>query len=305
MLRFLKNAIASKPKSASDLYAWKYLEFDELDQIPNGIDDIYNQKYVGIIVRNVFSAQEVEQMRKGIESMDTQKMVSTGVGYSYPKIFAQLVKPHDKTEVKREDLKNYFNYCSNLPQEIQEIFGLDFQERIESVFRKINSNRAVEVVDGIDGEGKYAFTSIRINLPNQGFIPVHCGNYFQQEFPMFYDHLKTQVQIKDQLSYFVTVNPAEIGGELSLFDLKWEAGQKKENTADDRGVTPPSGKFIDLGENSKVRRQKVKPAAGDLLLFSGGPVWHKVELVKGNESRITVGGFLALTESADKLKYWT
>ncbi|MFT5860233.1 MAG: hypothetical protein ACI865_002341, partial [Flavobacteriaceae bacterium] len=42
-----------------------------------------------------------------------------------------------------------------------------------------------------------------------------------------------------------------------------------------------------------------------LLIFSGGPIWHKVELVEGTQNRITVGGFLALTEDEKTLKYWT
>lgn len=305
MLNFLKSLSKKAPTIKDDLYQWKYIDVSALDQFPDAITDIYEEKYVGIIIRNVFSAEEVALMKKGVEEMDTSRMISTGVGYSFPRIFAQLVRPHDGSEVKREDIKHYFKECESLPEVLYQILGVDLKDRVEAIFRKINGSRRVEVAKGYDKEGSYAFGSVRINLGGKGFIPVHCGNYFQQEFPSFYEHLKTEVQIKNQLSYFVTVNPAEKGGELSLFDLKWEEGQKKEDTADDRGVSLPNKEFIDLGPESPIKKQKVKPGAGDLLIFSGGPVWHKVELVEGNNSRITIGGFLALNKEKDTLKYWT
>ena len=232
-------------------------------------------------------------------------MVATGVGYSYPRIFAQLVKPHDGSEITKEEVKKYFKESEELPAVLEEILKVNFKERIENIFKKISGGRSVETPNGFDGEGKYAMGSIRMNMGGKGFIPVHCGNYFQQEFSAFYEHLKTEVKVEDQLSYFVTVNPAERGGELSLFDQKWEIGQKKEDAGDDRGISLPNGEFIDMGPTSSIKRQKVKPEAGDLLIFSGGPVWHKVELVEGTETRITIGGFLAYTEDKKTLKYWT
>ncbi len=192
-----------------------------------------------------------------------------------------------------------------MSETFKKLTGFDFNKRLQSILEKLVGGRSVDVPKGFDGEGRYASGSIRVNYPGQGFIMVHCGNYFQQEFPVFYDHLQTEVNVKDQLSYFLTVNPAEIGGELTLFDLLWEGGQTKESARHDNEVFLADGTSLDTSPNSPLKRSKVKPNAGDLLIFSGGPIWHKVELVEGTQNRITIGGFLAFTEDEKTLKYWT
>jgi hypothetical protein len=244
-------------------------------------------------------------MKNAIEAMDTNEMIPTGVGHSYPRLFAQMVKPDDDFSSERENIKSYFSECEKLPETLKNHIQFDITDRIESVFNKISGGRNIEIPKGFDGEGNYPGTSIRINYPGKGFIMVHCGNYFQQEFPQFYDHLVTEVNVKDQLSYFLTVNPAEVGGELTLFDLLWEEGQTKTSARHDNEVFLSNGDRLDSSPDSPLKRMKVKPNAGDLLIFSGGPIWHKVELVEGTENRITIGGFMSFTENKETIKYWT
>lgn len=304
MLNFLKSK-RHKSNIDQNLYDWKYIDVSELNQYPDAIKDIYNQNYTGLIIQNVFSKEELVSMKKGIESIPESQRITTGVGYSFPKHFAQLYRPFDGSEVNKEVIKDYFEECSHLTETLDEILNVKLHNRLKMVFEKISGSRAISVPKGYDEEGRYAFGAIRVNLSNQGFIPVHCGNYFQQEFPDFYEHLGKQVEVKNQLSYFITVDEAEKGGELTLYDLLWEDGQSKENVGADRGVTLTDGTFIDTTENGQIKRQKIKPRAGDLLIFSGGPIWHKVELVEGNSNRMTIGGFLAVTEDNQHLKYWT
>lgn len=308
MLKFFRSRSDKKLPETNiqeDLYRWKYIDVSELDNFSNAIKDIYDKKYDGIIIRNVCNSDEVAVMKSAIEEMDTGIMVPTGVGHSFPRIFAQLVKPNDNFSTKRESIKSYFKECETLQETLKHHMKFDFTERIETIFRQISGGRTIEVPKGLDNEGRYPSSSIRINYPGKGFIMVHCGNYFQQEFPQFYEHLITEVNVKDQLSYFLTVNPAEVGGELTLFDLLWESGQTKRDSSVDNEIILPNGKLLDSSPNSLLKRMKVKPDAGDLLIFSGGPIWHKVELVEGTQNRITVGGFLSFTEDGDTIKYWT
>jgi hypothetical protein len=53
-----------------------------------------------------------------------------------------------------------------------------------------------------------------------------------------------------------------------------------------------------------VEQFTVKPLAGDVLIFSGGPIWHRVEDIKGDTSRITYGGFLNFSKDGKELFYW-
>lgn len=304
MFSFLKSK-KSISNIDENLYDWNYVDITEISRFPDVIGDIYSGKYTGIIIRNVFTKEELKLMKKGVENIPENSRISTGVGFSYPKHFAQLFKPPDGSEVNQKVIKNYFKECKQLPQTLENTLNVKLHDRLKKIFRKISGTREISTPTGYDGEGNYAFGAIRVNFPNKGFIPIHCGNYFQQEFPEFYEHLRIQVHVKDQLSYFITVNEAEIGGELSLIDLTWEDGQHKENVGADLGVTLMDGRFVDTTKNGTVKRQKIKPGAGDLLIFSGGPIWHKVELVEGNSNRITIGGFLAVTEDDKNLKFWT
>ena len=309
MLKFFQSKKKEKEEAVSniqeDLFSWKYLDVSDLDQYSDAIKDIFDKKYDGIIIREIFSEGEISSMKNAIERMDREKMVSTGVGHSYPRLFAQLVRPNDGFSNSRESIKSYFEDCEQWPMELESLIGFDFKKRLEDVFMKLSGGRKIDTPLGFDGEGRYPNSSIRMNHPRQGFIMTHCGNYFQQEFPEFYEHLETEVNVKDQLSYFVTVNPAEIGGELTLFDLIWEPGQTKTTARHDNPVFLADGSELDVSENSNLKRQKVKPGPGDLLIFSGGPIWHKVELVEGSEERITIGGFLSFTNDMSTIKYWT
>ena len=308
MFKFFKYKSAKEAPVSNiqdDLYTWKYIDVSELDNYPDAVKDIYDKKYTGIIIRNVCSQEEVAKMKTAIEAIDPDITIPTGVGHSYPRHFSQLVKPDDDFSQERDNIKAYFSECEHLPETFKKLTGMDFTQRLQSILEKVAGGRSVQVPKGFDGEGRYPSGSIRVNYPGQGFIMIHCGNYFQQEFPVFYKHLSTEVNFKDQLSYFLTVNPAEIGGELTLFDVLWEPGQTKESARHDNEIFLANGKTLDSSLTSPLKRMKVKPEAGDLLIFSGGPIWHKVELVEGTQNRITMGGFLAFSEDEKTLKYWT
>lgn len=305
MISFLKKRFKSKSNIDPSLFDWKYLEMDDLDLFPNAVDEIYNQQYVGIIIKNVLSLEEIDKIKNGINNIPVDKRIPTGVGFSYPRHFAQLVRPSKGNEINDATLQEYFKECEILSDDLKSKFAVDLHFKLNQIFSKISGGKEVAVAKGNEGDGRFAFGALRVNYSNQGFISVHCGNYFQQEFPQFYTHLEKQVKVKDQLSYFFTIENAEIGGELTLFDALWEDGQSKKNAGDDSGFFLKNGEFSDTSANSKLKRQKIKPNAGDLLIFSGGPIWHKVEKVEGNKDRITFGGFLAFNHSKDKLIYWT
>jgi hypothetical protein len=311
MLRQIWNKLVKSHKNVGNLdpslYKWEYIELDNVGKFPDAIHDIYSRKIDGIIIRNVFSPSEVKLMRTRIESMDQRKMYPTneGTGHAYPRVFSQVARPDNNEEVTAEYLNAYFEECDKLPSEILSLLGVDFIARLEEVLTQLSGGRKIDVPKGINGVGKYAATTIRMNHPGKGFISVHCGNYFSQVFKSFYSHLRTEVNVTDQLSYFVTVNPAQIGGELTLYDLIWKSGQTSSRADADEEVIISDGSSFYTGEKSPLKRMQVKPGAGDLLIFPGGPIWHRVELVKGKEERITIGGFLSFTEDMKTVKYWS
>jgi Rps23 Pro-64 3,4-dihydroxylase Tpa1-like proline 4-hydroxylase len=94
----------------------------------------------------------------------------------------------------------------------------------------------------------------------------------------------------------------ESGGELSLYDLEWENGQGKANNHENREVRLADGTMRNI-ENDEV--QMIDPQKGDMILFAGGQIWHRVESVQGNRERITLGGFLSFNYEKDAVVYWS
>lgn len=61
----------------------------------------------------------------------------------------------------------------------------------------MSAGRDIQLPVGYINIGEHPFSSIRKLIPNSGNISIHCGNYFQQEFPDYYDDLTSQVEVRD------------------------------------------------------------------------------------------------------------
>tara|TARA_B110000037_G_C17118308_1_gene504712 strand:+ start:2967 stop:3140 length:174 start_codon:yes stop_codon:yes gene_type:complete len=55
----------------------------------------------------------------------------------------------------------------------------------------------------------------------------------------------------------------------------------------------------------KIKTVKIKPKKGDMIIFQGGEIWHRVELVKGKKSRYTIGGFMGFSLDDKEIIYWS
>ena len=305
----LKSLLSRKknPENDQDLYDYRTITVDEIPNYPNAIEDLYNRKYDGLLIKNVLSQKEVEQVKANLDNLPKDQLSPMPEGFAWPIVFAQLVR-HNPGEpeknVTAEDFHNYFNMCTETPARFKEIFGWDFKERVDQILSAFGGGRKVGNPPGLDGVGSYNFTTVRCYNPGVGNIRIHCGNYFQQEFPEFYKHLSEHVKIKDQLSYFMVVQKPEIGGELALYDLEWVDGQTKDDPAEENIVNCPDGTIIDR-RSKNLRRRFIAPEAGDMILFAGGQIWHSVEDVKGNTPRITMGGFLSFSHDGKEICYWS
>ena len=94
----------------------------------------------------------------------------------------------------------------------------------------------------------------------------------------------------------------ESGGELTLYDFNWEDGQSKASNHENQFVIMPDGSQLDIEKRKKLY---LNPQKGDMILFAGGQIWHRVEEVLGKRPRITLAGFLSLSHDKSKVYYWT
>ena len=292
-------------KQHETLYDWKEISISELNNIPDGLNDMRLRNFDGVLIQQVLSHEECDLIIKAFDSLPQSDKKIMPEGETYPLVFAQLVRGmlFDKNfNFDDETFNEYFNKCASYNNSFKSVFKVDFRNKIELIFTALANGRTISLPRGIGGVGEYPFSTLRKLIPEKGDVSIHCGNYFQQEFPSFYKHLMTQVEVKDQLSYFVMLQEPEEGGELTLYDWIWKDGQTKDNPAENIEVVDENGNILKV---SKIKLSKVRPRKGDMILFQGGSIWHRVELVKGLKSRYTIGGFMGFSHDDKEIIYWS
>jgi len=97
--------------------------------------------------------------------------------------------------------------------------------------------------------------------------------------------------------WVMTLKP-DAGGELALFDLVWPKSPESVVGAEQLSNEERN----DVLENLKT--MNIQPRAGDMILFAGGRIWHRVKDVEGENNRTTIGGFATLSKDEKEIIMW-
>lgn len=295
-------------KPIEPLVEFKTLDKEEIiEKHPNALIDLLDGTSHGFLIKNFISKDEVDTILSNFHKVLNANVANVGEGFTYPPVFAEAsAKINELEEDKREQaIYEYFKSNVDFRNSFNTEFGVNIPDKIDDLFSKISNNRPVSPPPGLNGKGSYPFGTYRFLKPEKGIMSVHCGNYFQDEFLDFYKELSSKVMVEDQLSYFILLNKAEIGGELSIFNLRWEDGQTKPSARFDDYVILPDGTKLDTDNDPSMRKMKISPEPGDMILFQGGNIWHRVERVFGKENRITFGGFIGFSYDKKEVFYWS
>ncbi len=267
---------------------FKFLEF-EPGHFPSKeeIDSLFNDEITGILLKSFLTTKESDRVIYGFDLIDYKEKVQINEGFiSYPLTFAQFTQQKLAGKITIEE---YNRLTVNLINTTEEVFGVNFIDRLVTFLQEYESIDSISSLYKNSEQYLVPYT-FRDLFPGKGELIAHCENLFFEEFPDFFNLLKL-VDIKDnKLSYFITLQAAEEGGELCCFDLNWKSVKARLS---ERYLLDVAGNQIDLEDEQLVKRFKIRPEKGDLLLFAGGNIWHRVEQVKGIKRRITVGGFIA------------
>lgn len=264
--------------------------FDVKDTVhhSNALREIYDGTRGGMVVRGVYSKDEMARVVARLESSQQNfpQMLLPASQKSY--FLGLCLEGGDPT------LKDYLHAAARFREETLPVFeGMEpFESRIERLFHSVSGGRPVRLARYRDGRA-YTPATIRI-LPQGGQLAPHCGN------EMFnrpsYTHLHSIVDEYDQISYFLTLQEAEEGGGLIIYSLKWSEVGSDHILPDGRSNV---GSLL-----SQAEWMEVRPTAGDVLMFDGGRYLHRVDWVRGHRTRWTMGGFLMFDQSSDNLLYW-
>ena len=305
-MNFLRNLFNTTQNTEMDMpapaqYSVELAEVDRdhLQAFQYSIKDIQELKISGVIIRNVLSTDQVEDCLSAITSAPDSEKKEVTSGFIYPEGFSTAVESYGNNE---EELKAYFKRNKKFRQDIESKFGYGFESLVENLFSRFKGDLPVEVPGYNSSDGSYISLTAKIMKPGQGSIPVHCGNVLQVYFDEFYSHLKKMVSVFDQISYLIMLQPAKSGGELTLFHTLWRDTQK---IIDNSTLENTDEILLNIEDETAVPRTRVILQPGDMIIFSGGSIWHRVEEILGGTDRITIGGFIAFSNDNQKLYYWS
>jgi hapalindole-type alkaloid chlorinase len=268
----------------------------EVEQHSTALQDIvFNRLYEGIIIREVFSKNLMEQVVNRLDQ-DTDEISSAYIpsyvssyGYNLPGLASV------------EDLEKYFGLAPILHNIYRSLFSgdNDYQERIRSIFGSLSGGLSAKVPTSLKGQ-IYNPSTIRM-LPPGGDIIVHVGNTFV--FLPAAQHLTTLFDLTSQLSFFIPLAVPEAGGELIVYSLELEEEKKANKEIDILKLWQQNQKILESID--QYESIALAPQPGDMLLFDGGRYYHRVSLVEGSRRRITTGGFINFSKEHDAIYYWS
>lgn len=260
------------------------------------VEQIKKREIDGVIAKSILTLQEVAEVKSFLSDLQENLYMTTPSGKIFPKPFAVI-------NGERANQDAYAEYVAMLDD-----YKLKHAS-IHLIFKKLN-----EFISYAATKYKVSSPTLKLNqctvaegtfrylYPNRGGLYVHSGNYFQEQNEFFYSMLEEDIDMDNQLSYFIVLQNAEQGGELTLYDLIWEKGQIKDTPLNNEFVLDKEGKKIIIKDLINL---KLRPQPGDLLMFYGGYIWHRVEDIEGNTPRITLGGFLNFSKDDQELYYWS
>jgi hapalindole-type alkaloid chlorinase len=299
---FITHQIKLMPKIPVNEYGYFYdfrhIDTADIESYPNGIQDIQNRKFDGLILRQVLSQNEVRTILHHIEKQKEDVRTKVASGYTFPRAFFEA----DKNRSSENPFENNFREWEQWRKQFPELFGVAIEERITSIFQRMSGGREVIILPGPKGVGCYTPATIRVFYPNLWGIPIHCGNMFEELNTTLYADLMQKVVTQNQMSYFIQLQTPQRGGELTIYNLEWKPGQQN---AGETQIKLEDGRIIDTAVEGVMEKFSVKLLPGDMLIFAAGEIWHRVEGPLGVSDRVTLGGFLGFTKDNKSLTYWS
>jgi hypothetical protein len=270
--------------------------FEELSHSGELIKKVKKQEIHGFVIKNAFSNEEVEKIKVALARLPRENNMATPSGEIFPAPFAVMSNSEDMLNMYFDKLNLLHSFVANEPV-IQALL-----EKMDLIFKAVGGDYKVSIPVNKIRHAHVAAGTFRTFMPGKGGLHVHCGNLFQAQSLHYYSLIENDIDMDDQLSYFLVLQNSEQGGELTIYDMLWENVKRKESPEENEFVIDDNDKPVYLKD---VPSFSVKPKAGDILIFAGGPIWHRVENIGGAMPRITLGGFLNFSKDDKELYYWS
>jgi hypothetical protein len=186
----------------------------------------------------------------------------------------------------------YFGNVDRYETATANLFGRDFnlQHCIKELIGTVAGERPVERLVNTDGR-RFAACTVR-SLPERQCIIVH-NDHGHIDLPM-YTEVVPDLDTSITLSFFALLQAPQSGGRLVVHGV-----------TDSDDVPRLPGGFPDSDAiKRRYKNEAFELDSRDAIIFAAGKFYHHVEAVGGALPRITLGGFLALSNDRKKIHYW-
>jgi hypothetical protein len=277
----------------------RLLDVDARDtsHVANAIEDMYDDTLDVIVVRGALDAATLsgvgEQLDSGARAVDWSRP-----NERMPVEDVQLLgtdTPATPTfqAPRGATLDAYLSSAAARGPEATAVFdSFDAAREIRAALSRFSGERPVELPRASDGRDYLPFTIRRLVDGKQ--IGVHHDYHYRLDL---YRELSQQVDTRTLISYVATLRAPQAGGELFVYGA----------TSDDTTLPKlANGYAYDLPAiEEQCDSVRVVTGAGDLFLLASGRCLHRVGRIVGPQARITMGGFLALDRSRERVLFWS
>ncbi|QXC60305.1 hypothetical protein KSP35_18505 [Aquihabitans sp. G128] len=239
-----------------------------------------------VLLRGVLSPGEVDRALSGFEELHEQRS-DEFMGHV-------LGMPLLRLGQGETDRTPYYDSTERARELYRTAFGFDPHERVASVLEPMAGGR--KVVPPTEDGRAYNPGNLRWYLPGQGGLYPHVGNEFvEQNEAGALGHLLGINEVRGWTSWFMVLQRPDSGGTLTLYDLT-HAGRPAD--FESYGEEERAALFLEL------RHATFDPGPGDLIAFTGGVRYHRVEDIGPGRPRITYGAFLHLDRDGARFHSW-
>lgn len=249
----------------------------------------------GLLITQFISAAEAESVvasyRSATEKMSFEKGVLT-----YPVVFTRLFDNYQLCDDR------YSAYKKVLPDFYAHIKKSAATPRVISALNTVFSallNKDGRPVSAFEKREKISPVSFRELPPGSGEFQIHYEDLTFIFHAEIFEACQIPFHDMMRMSYFIMLQPPEEGGELECFDFP--ARIERQQIIDNDTVYDDHLGIIHINSLPSEKRATINPDQGDIFIFHASSLWHRVNRIKGSRSRITLGGFLFLSDQRQEI----
>lgn len=262
-----------------------------IDAAHNLLAEMYDARLTGLVVRGAFPAELLAAGAASLSASTAWTSPNRGMRGGEIRTIGDAATPT-------------FTHLRGPPDEIYAESARAHAERTAAIFG--DGGAALAAVQGLlsrlgggvpaeppafDAGHRFAAFNFRALDPGQQIF-THHDHHFGLSV---YRHMDADLDRQTLLSFFITLQAPEAGGELLVYGVR----------GDDPEVPVLPSRFLDTAAiEARYPVERLRLAPGDLVVFDAGRHVHRVAPVEGTRPRLTFGGFLTLSTDRRRVAFW-